>query len=546
MRIASVPCALSGAEHIDIEGRVIMRVNEPITDREVVLDDGDEIVSSSDLQGNIIFCNETFCRISGFTNEELDNQPHNIIRHPDMPRAVFAGMWQQIKSGRPWMGMVKNRCKNGDYYWVNAYVTPIWEDGVICGYESVRVKAEAAWVTRASAAYRRINAEKSAFRWIDRWRYRWGQTALLALGSWAVLTVCLLWSAGLFAKQIALAALAAAALSLLAHALQRRALKKALNEAHQVIHDPLATHIYTGGIGAIQEIALARLATQCRLRTALGRFRESANLVQEKTKESNTVSRRSFEGMAKQQQETQRVTATMEQMAIAIREVASGASHTSVATSMAAEEVKNSHQVVGSAQRAVNTLGQTVADLNEMISRLADDNGQIAQVVGVIRGIADQTNLLALNAAIEAARAGEQGRGFAVVADEVRALAKRTQESTEHIQTIIENISRATSDTREQMNACLTAAGHSAEEMDRVHEALASISEAAIRIDQMSHQIAAAAEEQSTTAVGIPRNTQTIAEIAETTQSDIQTAERLGREMDEQTHKQQALVSRFY
>ena len=523
-----------------------MRLNEPITDREVVLDDSDEIVSSSDLHGNISFCNETFCRISGFTDDELVDQPHNIIRHPEMPSAVFAGMWQQIKSGRPWMGIVKNRCKNGDYYWVNAYVTPIWEDGAICGYESVRVKAEAAWVARASAAYRRINAGKSAFRWIDRWRYRWGQTTLLALGSWAVLTACLLLSADPSAQQIALAALPAVALSLLAHALQRRALKPALKEAHQVINDPLATHVYTGGIGAIQEITLARLATQCRLRTALGRFRESASLVQEKGKEVNTVSRRSFDGMTKQQQQTHRVAATMEQMVTAIREVASGASHTSVATSTAVEDVKNSHLVVGSAQSAVNTLGQTVADLNQMISRLTDDNGQIAEVVGVIRDIADQTNLLALNAAIEAARAGEQGRGFAVVADEVRALAKRTQESTEHIQTIIENIGRATSDTREQMNACLTAAGHSVEEMDRVHGTLASISDAAARIDQMSHQIAAAAEEQLTTAVEIQRNTQTIADIAATTQSDIQTAELLGREMEQQTRKQHELVSRFY
>ncbi len=523
-----------------------MRINMPITDREVILGDSDEIVSSSDLRGDIIFCNETFCRISGFSEEELAEQPHNIIRHPDMPASVFAGMWQQLKSGRPWMGIVKNRCKNGDYYWVNAYVTPVWEGNTICGYESVRVKAEPAWIHRANTLYQRLNAGKPAIRWLDRWRCRWGNPALFALGAWVLLAACLSLTADTSVRQILLAALPAVALSLLAHALQHQNVKAALKEAQEVIDDTLATHIYTGGISAIHRIALARLAIQYRLRTALGRFRESAGLVQHKSKEVNTFSQRTFNSMTEQQHETSLVAATMEQMAIAIREVASGASHTSAATSMAAEEVKNSHQVVGAAQSAVNTLGQTVTELDKMISRLAEDNSQIAQVVGVIRGIAEQTNLLALNAAIEAARAGEQGRGFAVVADEVRSLAQRTQESTEHIQTIIGNLGRATSDTREQMNECLTAAEHSADEMNHVHEALASIAEAVTRIDQMSHQIAAAAEEQSTTAVEIQRNTRTIADIAVATQTDIQTAEALGREMEQQTRKQQELVLRFY
>ncbi|MCR6650445.1 MAG: PAS domain-containing protein [Cellvibrionaceae bacterium] len=88
-----------------------MRVNKPITGKEVPLGDDDEIVSSSNLRGDILFCNDTFSRISGFTIEELAHQPHNIIRHPDMPPAVFAAMWQQLKSGKPWMGIVKNRCK---------------------------------------------------------------------------------------------------------------------------------------------------------------------------------------------------------------------------------------------------------------------------------------------------------------------------------------------------------------------------------------------------------------------------------------------------
>lgn len=523
-----------------------MRVNQPVTDREVILEEDDDIVSSSNLRGDIVFCNDTFCRISGFTPEELIDQPHNIIRHPDTPPAVFAAMWQQLKSGKPWMGIVKNRCKNGDYYWVSAYVTPVWENGSICGYESARVKAEPERIARADRLYQRLNSGKPASHWLDLWLGHWHNTALFGIGCWLILAVSAFLLTSLSVSHLALMALPALAISLLAHALQRRAMKDSLREAHQVIRDPLATYIYTGGIGDIQDISLARLALQRRLRTALGRFRESANLLEEKGKEANAFTRRTLNGMVKQQQETESVAATMEQMARAIQEVASGASHTSVATSKATEEVSNSHEVVGSARDAVNNLGQAVTALNDMISRLTEDNTQIAQVVGVIRSIADQTNLLALNAAIEAARAGEQGRGFAVVADEVRSLAQRTQESTGHIQTIISDLSQATNSARQRMDECLTAAERSAEEMDHVHEALSVISTTVMRIDQMSHQIAAAAEEQSTTATEIQRNTQTIASITTATQKDIQTTEVLANEMEQQTRKQLELVLRFH
>jgi len=523
-----------------------MRVNKPVTNRESILQDNDEIVSSSNLRGDIVFCNDTFCRISGFSMEELENQPHNIIRHPDMPPVVFAAMWQRLKSGQPWMGVVKNRCKNGDHYWVHAYVTPVRERDAICGYESVRVKAEPEWIARASQVYSRLNANKSAIPPLESWRNRWGNTAIVAMCGWLLLAALLFLVSSPSLSVILLLALPALAMSLLAHALQTLPVKNAVKAAHEVIHDPIATYVYTGGTGDIHDIALARLATQCRLRTALGRFRESATLLKEKAQEVNTFTRRTFDGIATQQEETSKVANAMEQMAIAVQEVASGASRTSVSTSVATEEVSEGHKVVSTARQAVNNLAETVVSLNGMITRHTDDSAQIAQVVSVIRGIAEQTNLLALNAAIEAARAGEQGRGFAVVADEVRSLAQRTQESTGHIQAIIADLSRATEDTRARMDDCLAAAESSVNEMNRVHHALTAISNTVTQIDQMSHQIAAAAEEQSVTAVDIERNTKTIAEIAATSQAEIQTTETLGSHMEQETRKQLELVLRFY
>ena len=102
-----------------------MRNNGPVTGREVFVSATDEIVSSSDIHGNILFCNETFQRISGYSYDELINQPHNILRHPQMPREAFGMLWTALKAGKPWMGIIVNRCKNGDHYWVDAYETPL-------------------------------------------------------------------------------------------------------------------------------------------------------------------------------------------------------------------------------------------------------------------------------------------------------------------------------------------------------------------------------------------------------------------------------------
>ena len=133
-----------------------MRVNEPVTNREVFLPEGETIVSRTDPGGRITFVNKAFIDISGFTAAELIGAPHNIVRHPDMPREAFADLWDTIKAGRPWEGLVKNRTKSGDFYWVQANVTPVTEGGRITGYISIRLPPPRARVAMAEAAYARI------------------------------------------------------------------------------------------------------------------------------------------------------------------------------------------------------------------------------------------------------------------------------------------------------------------------------------------------------------------------------------------------------
>ena len=135
-----------------------MRINQPITDVELTFSEEDILTSTTDLRGFITSASPAFVKISGFTEQELLGQPHNLVRHPDMPEEAFEWMWRTIKSGCTWRGLVKNRCKNGDFYWVEANVSPIYTDGQVVGYRSIRYKPNRSEVTDAAALYANIKA----------------------------------------------------------------------------------------------------------------------------------------------------------------------------------------------------------------------------------------------------------------------------------------------------------------------------------------------------------------------------------------------------
>ncbi|CAD5108169.1 methyl-accepting chemotaxis protein [Zestomonas carbonaria] len=519
-----------------------MRNNQPVTQRERTFPTQQRLISTTDLKGQITYCNDAFVEISGFNRDELIRAPHNIVRHPDVPSAVFSHMWTTLKKGRPWMGIVKNRCKNGDYYWVNAYVTPMLENGQVVGYESVRIKPTAEQVSRAEALYQRINAGRAAIPLSDRW--------LPVIQAW--LPFILISQIGFLIGHFMgstwgflVAALLSVPLGMLGLAWQARGVRRLLRIAEQTTSDPLIAQMYTDSRGAEARLEMAMLSQEARLKTCLTRLQDTAEHLTRQAHQADSLAQNSSSGLDRQRAETEQVATAINEMAATTLEVASNVARTAIATQEANRLTGEGRSIAEETREAIQRLSVAVGETGETVTRLAQDSNEIGGVVDVIKGIADQTNLLALNAAIEAARAGEMGRGFAVVADEVRSLAQRTAESTEQIHQLIAKLQRTAEEAVMTMEIGRRQADEGVERVQQADQALAGISDAVANITDMANQIAAAAEEQSSVADEINRNITNIAQLADQTAGEAQNTAQLSKELTATAYSQSALVERF-
>ena len=519
-----------------------MRNNQPITQRERTFPAQQRLISTTDAKGVITYCNDAFVEISGFSREELIRAPHNLVRHPDVPSAVFAHMWGTLKQGLPWMGIVKNRCKTGDHYWVNAYVTPVFDGNQVIGYESVRVKPTAEQIRRAEALYQRINQGKSAVPQTDKWLpvlQDWLPFILVSQLSFMIgATLTSQWG-------FALAAGLSVPLGLMGLSWQQRGIKRLLRLAEQTTSDPLIAQMYTDSRGAQGRLEMAMLSQEARLKTCLTRLQDSAEHLAQQAKQADALAHNSSAGLDRQRQETEQVATAVNEMAATTLEVASNVARTAIATQEANRLTGEGRSIAAETREAIQRLSVSVGETGETVTRLAQDSNEIGGVVDVIKGIADQTNLLALNAAIEAARAGEMGRGFAVVADEVRSLAQRTAESTGQIHQLIAKLQRTAEEAVMTMEIGRKQADDGVERVQQADQALAGISDAVANIADMANQIAAAAEEQSAVADEINQNITTIAQLADQTANEAQSTAKLSGELTATAQGQYALVERF-
>jgi aerotaxis receptor len=321
--------------------------------------------------------------------------------------------------------------------------------------------------------------------------------------------------------------------------------QRAAVEAGEVFDNPVALHVYTGRSDELGRLQLAIKMQQSQLETVVWRINDAAQKLEEAAQQAADNTGRTESGMASQKAEVEQVATAMTEMTATVGEVAQNATTTAEATRNADQQVAQGQQVVQDTIRRINELAGQVEQAVQVISQLATDSEQIDTVVDVIRSVAEQTNLLALNAAIEAARAGEQGRGFAVVADEVRTLAGRTQDSTEEIQNMVHSLQERARQAVQVMEAGHQAANDGVAQATQAGEALNAITQAVGAITEMSTQIATAAEEQSMVSEEIDRNINNITDVADHTLSDTRNTRAASEELVQQVQRLHSMVRQF-
>jgi aerotaxis receptor len=482
-----------------------MKINLPLTGQESIFSDQVTIVSTTDLKGITTHINQDFLDASGFSEDDLLGKNHNVVRHPDMPSAAFADLWQTLKKGESWIGIVNNRCKNGDHYWVDAFVGPVRENGKVVGYQSVRHKPDHADVKQADTLYKKINSGK-----LGRWAFSSiGHGNKIFLGMFATMGTSLGLVSLLNPISWVAASTGLVAGAILAFAVARalaKPLEQAAKASHAIINNPIARLVYSGRTDEIGQLQVALTMQQSRVRTLLGRVDDAAQNLIQCAETTAATAEMSSTGLTQQRSETEQVATALQEMSATAREVTNNINDSARAAHDASEESSNIKLIVTHAIGSISNLENEIATAMRVIKRLEQDSDAIGSVLDVIRGIAEQTNLLALNAAIEAARAGEQGRGFAVVADEVRTLAGRTADATQEIQAMIETLQSGSRAAVQAMQDAAKCSEDSVEHVGETAESLATITASITTISNMSAQISAAAEQQIIVVEEIERN----------------------------------------
>jgi aerotaxis receptor len=678
-----------------------MKNNQPVTQRQIPYPSGKYLVSKTDLKGVITYANDTFVEISGFTREELIGKPHNMVRHPDMPSAAFTDLWHTVQQGIPWRGLVKNRAKNGDHYWVKAFVVPIRENDRTIGYMSARSEASATEISATEALYQRIarnggtlSGQLPLLRRLSikaRLLAIMGFMALMILGGAVIGIYSMVYSNRSLAVAYAEHLKPAVAVARMVERMSDNraqimlAMQHSPDSRYSRQHDhPMETHIeamlknrasieamrviyekapkgpaeqvlaaafftardqlsnegnnsarnalQAGDYDQAQTLLLTRINPLYRevvasgeaLQDFLARQGDEANQAAEQhygwmlnlsligtlvalllvafagyflvraivaplqriighfdrmaqgdlTDEiditgrdeagralsalaamqvhlkiildqiataSMTIEARSrrvqwqtasvLDQSEQQRDKTQSVAAATEEFSQSVNGVADSASAAASATDEAQKQVAEAQN---SMHQSITATGRVVLAVQESSSTIADLDraiGKISSMTQVIREIADQTNLLALNAAIEAARAGEQGRGFAVVADEVRKLAERTASSTRDIATTVADIRSVTDSAVVSMQRAVTEVGQGNSMMSASEQGLSRVTTVSQEVADMAQHIALAAREQAEAGKQVASNMERIAGLIDGNVAAAQEAEKAVQEL---------------
>jgi len=518
-----------------------MRINEPVSQKEREYPDHYHLITTTDLRGKITAANEEFAEVAGYEIDELVGQPHNLIRHPDMPPGAFENLWQTIRSGESWRGLVKNRCKNGDHYWVDAFVTPIRKDGEIVEFQSVRTRPRPDQVARAEKLYAAWNRGKVPRRYLAV-----SPSLALKLGCLCGILASAILGFGLaeltLPHMLVIQGLVLSVFAVLFWLTlpMMRSARAACCEAH-----PAMPWVYTGRRDESAWIEFDRQKRDAVLRAVSARMHANVGKLHGRKQKTVEWVANSVASIRSQQDDIQDITRAFEELAESVRRVSELTARTHEATDDARQSAGQCRDQMTAMNQSLSQLRNQLTIANERMQALAEKSDAIGMVLDVISDIAEQTNLLALNAAIEAARAGESGRGFAVVADEVRGLALRTHESTRKIDEMIGALQGETRDVVEVINngvrSCEQTAGIAGEASETLEATLRDIDV----ITSCTHEVAGATEQQAALSVQVERQAERLLELGNRSVQSSENAREESEHLGDNVDQAQLLTSHF-